>query len=282
MKLRIMSNNIWWIDNNSPAWEEKGENCSAEVRIPGFVRMYSETNPDVIGIQECSRKMVDLLMREISAKKLPYALAWGKDTPVLYRTDRFELVNTEFLIYPEKVQGYEGSFNNHLTKSYCIAVLRIKESGKLFIFASTHLWWMSSDPASKNYAQYSDEAREYQLKMLIDRVTELEKKYGCPSIIAGDMNTRYDSLALKAAFVRGYVHAHDVAAEYADETMGMHYCYGDRFDTKPYQKGFTESIDHILLRGFEDGFVRRFERFSPDYYMPLSDHFPVWIDVELN
>ena len=31
----------------------------------------------------------------------------------------------------------------------------------------------------------------------------------------------------------------------------------------------------------ERGFVRCFERFSPDYYLPLSDHSPVFVDVEL-
>jgi hypothetical protein len=33
--------------------------------------------------------------------------------------------------------------------------------------------------------------------------------------------------------------------------------------------------------GAEDGFVRRFERFSPDYYFPLSDHSPAFADVEI-
>lgn len=281
-KLRIMSNNIWWCDGNLPKWEEKGDDCSPEVRIPGFIRTYTETAPDLIGLQESGRKMTDLLMREISAKKMPYALIWGKDTPILFRTDKFEVVDTEFLIYPEEIPGYEGSFNNHVTKSYCIAVLRVKENGKLFVFATTHLWFKSGDPESKQYQPYSDEARAYQLCMLIDRVTEVEKKYNAPSIIVGDMNARYDSLALQEAFKRGYVHAHDAAVEYANELQGMHYCYADRYDTKPYEGGFVYSFDHILIRGFDEGFVRRFDRFFPDYYMPLSDHFPVWIDVEFN
>lgn len=279
-KLRIMSNNVWRNDKNLPAWESKGHDCAVETRVLGLFKVYEETLPDIIGFQECSPRMVDLLMRKFSGENMPYMLIWGKDTPILYRTDKFEIVDTEFLIYPEEVTGYEGAFNNYLTKSYCIAVFRSKENGKLMIFASTHLWWMSADPASKSYAPHSNEARAYQLNMLIDRVSELENKYNCPSIIVGDMNARIDSLALQSAFKRGYVHAHDIAAEYADETMGMHYCYGDGFDTKPYLKGFADSIDHILLRGFEDGFVRRFERYSPDYYMPLSDHFPVFIDAE--
>lgn len=65
---------------------------------------------------------------------------------------------------------------------------------------------------------------------------------------------------------------HDAAVEFADETQGYHNCGGN---------GFKSAIDHILVRGAEDGFVRRFERFSPEYYLPLSDHSPVFVDVEL-
>ena len=30
-----------------------------------------------------------------------------------------------------------------------------------------------------------------------------------------------------------------------------------------------------------DGAVKCFERYSPDYYYPLSDHSPAFIDIEL-
>lgn len=281
-KLRIMSNNVWRNDKNLPAWEANGYDCAVETRVPGLFKAYRETLPDIIGIQECSPRMADLLMREFSGEKMPYMLIWGKDSPIIYRTDKFELVDSELFIYGDRVPGYDEEFKNYHPKAYCAAVFRVKENGKMFVFGNTHLWWKSGNPANKNYLPHSDEAREYFLGQLMDSVDLLVKKYNCPSIIVGDMNAKCDSPALKAAFERGYLHAHDVAAEYADETMGMHYCYGDGFDTKPYPKTFADSIDHILIRGFEDGFVRRFERFSPDYYMPLSDHFPVWIDVEFN
>ena len=279
--LRIMSNNIWRCDENNEIWRSFGADCSAEARVPGLFRVYRETEPDVIGLQECSPHMADLLMRLFSKQKLPYALLWGKDTPIIYRTDKFEVSHTEFLIYPEEIEGHDGSFNNQQTKSYCIAVFREKESGKQLIFATTHLWWKSSDPANKNYQPYSDEARAVQLNLLMDRLDELEKVYACPIIFVGDLNATPDSLAVQAAFARGYRHAYDLAVEYRNETQGMHYCYPDRYDTEPYPLQFDQSIDHILLRGEEEGCVRRFDRYAPDYYMPFSDHFPVWIDMEL-
>jgi 5-methyltetrahydrofolate--homocysteine methyltransferase len=43
---------------------------------------------------------------------------------------------------------------------------------------------------------------------------------------------------------------------------------------------FEEAIDHILIIGEEEGAIKRFERYSPDYYFPISDHSPAYIDVE--
>lgn len=284
-KLRLMSNNIWCCGNNIASWAEKGEDCSAEHRAKGFVRVYKETQPDVIGLQECTARLADNLMQLFKDGKEPYALLWGRDTPIIYRTDKFELIDSDYLIYPLNIPGYEGEFNNEQTKSYCIAVFKTKEDGKCFIFASTHLWWKTSNKDEArlptDYQPHSDEAREYQINMLIDRVEELRIKYNCPSIIVGDFNAKYDSLAVQAAFSRGYVHGHDIATEYRDEKNGHHFCFAEGYDHYENPKPFKESIDQFIIKGAQEGFVKRFDRFYEDYYMCLSDHFPMWCDVEL-
>ena len=148
MKLRIMSNNQWRCDKNKPWWREHGLDCSAETRERGFLKFYSETVPDIIGLQEISPLMLEKLMVFEQKMGLNYASVRGKDTPVLCRRDLFELLDSSFLIYPESIPGYDGSFNNSNTKSYCAAVLRDKAEGKLLTVMSTHLWWKSSDPSS--------------------------------------------------------------------------------------------------------------------------------------
>ena len=111
------------------------------------------------------------------------------------------------------------------------------------------------------------------------RIEELKEKYNCPAIAVGDMNTSYNSEAIQSAIARGYLHAHDTAAEYVDERNGYHYCFPDGYDNYEKPGSFEAGIDHILISGAPTGFVRRFERFTPDYFMPLSDHFPVFADV---
>lgn len=277
--LRIMSNNIWWSDANSEIWAKNGDDCSAPTRAKGFFRVYKELAPDILGLQECSGFMGKILRRMFEDENLPYEFLYGRDTPILFRKDKFDVIETSSFIYREEVPGFEGSFNNCQTKSYCIVALKEKESDKVICFATTHLWWMEDDPKHKNYRAHSSEARAYQLNLLLDKAEEFIAKYNCPCIVVGDLNADISSIALTSAFNRGWLHTHDLASE-KDETMGMHYCYADGFTTTPYDKDFSDSIDHILIKNQGDMVINSFNRYSPDYYMPLSDHFPVYIDVE--
>lgn len=279
MKLRLMSNNQWKCDNNLPEWEAKGMDCSPTVRERGFARLYAEKLPDVIGLQEVSAIMADKLVRYCRDAGVHYSLLWGKDTPIVYRPDKLELIDSDFALFPDEFPGHEGCFNNGKTKSWCLAVFRAKEDGKCFVFVSTHLWWKSGNPQSKNYQAASDEARAYQMGLVMDVAEQYAAKYSCPIIIVGDLNANYRSLAVRAALERGYAHAHNVATDFADEEHGYHWCGRDGF--VPYvPRPFEEGIDHILLKGMPVGGVRRFERYTPEYYLPISDHSPVYIDVE--
>ena len=281
--IRLMTHNIWNRDKNSPEWEAQDFDCSAEARVGGLLRVWQETQPDVIGCQEASALMADLVKEGMPG----YTLIWGRFTPILYRTDKLELVDSEFLTYPEAIEGFEGKFNDVRSKAYNIGVFRVKDSGKLFIFATTHLWWKrsprpdESEPYPKTCLPYSDEAREYQIELLTTALDRFRAKYNCPAFLVGDLNTGFESKAVQSAIAKGYRHAHDIAVEYADERNGWHYCFPDVYDMYEEPKPFEEGIDHILVKGEPEGFVRRFERFTPDWYMPVSDHFPAFVDVEM-
>ena len=280
MKLRIMSNNLWYCNENRPAWAEKGLDCSAAVRAAGFAALYAQLQPDIIGLQECSALMSDELMQRFPEHQLPYTLLWGHDTPILYRSDRFDLVDSAYLLYPETLPGYEGCFNNGRTKSYLAAVLCCKADGKLLVVATTHLWWKSGNPDSPIYQPYSAEARAYQLSLLMDKLDALQAKYACPAVMLGDFNAGYDSLAVQSALSRGWLHAHDTASEYADEGNGHHPCDDSGF--KPYiPRDFRFSLDQIMHRSVSKFLVTRFDRYKGEKYMALSDHLPVWVDADL-
>ena len=121
-----------------------------------------------------------------------------------------------------------------------------------------------------------------QLQMADQMIRKYQAKYGnCPVILGGDMNAHYDAPVLRWALGEGgYSHAHDVAVDFVDETSGYNGCGPNGpgvWDTR----GFKTAIDHILVRDLPDGAVKRFERYSPDCYLYLSDHSPIITDVEL-
>lgn len=283
-RIRIMTHNVWNCDNNHKAWEEKGEDCSAKARVGALVRIYKETLPDIIGGQEVSALMADLLKENLLSAGMDYTIIWGRFTPIIYRADKFELLDSHFETYPEKIEGFEGSFNDVRSKSMNLAVFREKQSGFTFIFATTHLWWKTTNKeyiGKSSYQEFSDEARTYQVGLLLKKVDEFKAKYNCPAVVVGDMNTHYDTEALQLLLKNGYKHAHDVATEFAEESVGLHYCYPAGYETYYYDRPFETAIDHILVTDDIVQTVKRFERYSPDYYFPISDHSPAFIDLEI-
>ena len=283
-RIRLMTHNVWNCDGNHKAWEEKGEDCSAKKRVGALVRIYRETLPDIIGGQEVSVLMADLLKENLLDCGMDYTFIWGRFTPIMYRADKFELLDSHFESYPEKIEGFEGSFNDVRSKSMNIAVFREKQSSFTFVFATTHLWWKKTDEkfiGTSSYQAHSDEARTYQMGLLIKKINEFKAKYNCPAIVVGDLNTGYNSEAVQLLLKNGYKHAHDVATEYAEESVGLHYCYPAGYETYYYDRPFETAIDHIIVSDDAKDYVRRFERYSPDYYFPISDHSPSFIDVEI-
>lgn len=285
-RMRLMTHNVWNCDNNWPKWAEKGEDCSAGVRVGALLRVYRETLPDIIGGQEVSALMLDLLKEGFQTENVKYTAIWGRFTPILYRADKFDLIDSEFGTYSERIEGLEGEFNDVKSKSWNLGVFRNKENGNVFVFATTHLWWMNSpkdeaDIGKSGYQAGSDEARCAQIATVAKVIAHYREKYECPAILVGDMNTDYNSKAMTYLREQGFKHAHDIATEHADDTVGYHYCFASGYETYYYDREFETAIDHIYVIGVSDDAVKCFERYSPDYYFPISDHSAAYIDIEL-
>ena len=274
--VRLMGQNMWNCTKNLPAWEEMGLDCSSSVRMRGHAKILAELLPDVLGGQEVNMQMQLDLKLNCIAMQLPYTIIWGNMTPIVYRADRLELLDTEYLLYPEQMEGYEGSFNDVKSKSCNVGVFRVKETGNVFVFAATHLWWKSSEAQPG-----SAEVRRIQLGMATELVKTYQAKYGgCPAVLVGDLNAGYHAPALRFALEDGgWQHAHDVAVEYRHEGKGFNGCGGHPgvWQEEPFEK----ALDHILVRGMPAGAVRRFDRYCAEDYVYLSDHAPVYIDLEL-
>ena len=131
----LMSNNQWKCDRNNDFWRERGEDCSAEARVPGMARAYLEVMPDILGLQEVSNRQAEILMDNMRHVKLDdgteasYEYLSGRDTPIVYRRDKLKLLESGFFLYSTEVPGFEGSFNNSETKSWCWGVFEDRKDG---------------------------------------------------------------------------------------------------------------------------------------------------------
>ena len=275
--IRLMSQNQWNCTNNRPLWEEQGLDCSAEVRMKGHIQIFKDVMPDIVGGQEVNKDMQLIFKVYALEENLPYTIIWGNMTPIFYRADKFELLDTEYILYPATIEGYEGKFNDARSKSLNLGVFRDKASGKVFIFATTHLWWRGD-----NSQPGSNVARVQQVQQATALLAKYQEKYGgCPIVFVGDMNCSYTSDPIKYIMNEaGYLHAHDIAVDFRHEGRGYNGCNGNGpgvWQDRP----FETAIDHILVKDAPEGSVKRFDRYCPDYYLPISDHAPVYIDFEI-
>ena len=285
MKLRIMSHNVWECDDNTTAWKNAGNDCSCETRTQGFLRIYDETCPDVVGFQEMTPRMLAYMSQELINRNKKYTFIWGGYSPIMYNSEKLELIDSEWELYPEYIEGLGGPFNNDKRKSWSVAVFRIKENGKIFAYATTHLWYKRNpiteeDYKSPKHQPNSNEARAWQMELLMSKLEKYSNKYDCPMILTGDMNTPFKSQPIKTAIENGFLPARDLATDFADNSMGYHYCYPDRYETVYNPAPFEYAIDHVMVKKVEENSVKNFVRYSPDYYFPLSDHSPAYVDIE--
>ena len=108
-KLRILSNNVWACSKNYPWWEERGLDCASPARAPLFARAYKELLPDLIGWQEGDsyfRELTPVAMKEAGLTN--YEIIPAGYTSILYNKDRLELRESQFFVYPDTMEGFDG------------------------------------------------------------------------------------------------------------------------------------------------------------------------------
>ena len=283
-KLRLMSQNQWYWSDNRPEWQELGLDSSAATRMHGHIRVFQDLMPDVVGGQEITPEMQQYFKFYAADAGLSnYALIWGNYTPIIYRSDKLELVDTEYLCFPTLIEGLPKRYNDSGSKGATLAVFRTKEDGKMFIFLTTHLWFKRGNPEHPKYCPGSNEARAFQLRMAKELIEKYRRIHGdIPAVLVGDLNGGSDSEALiPVLWEGGYLHAHDLATDYAIEDGGFNSL--STHGPGKWHEGldYLHTFDHIIVKDFPEGAIKRFDRHMPDYYLYLSDHAPVYIDIEL-
>ena len=265
--LRIMANNVWSRDNNNTTWANMGENCSALVRAEGFVTCYMAFKPDVINVQEMSKKMLGYILENFKNAGYNYAATETiKALNIIYNTETLTLVEHGYHIF---TYGCDGS-----SKGYAWALFEHKATGERFVSLSTHFWWKSETAQAG-----SDEYRQRQANEAADKCLELAATYNCPVFIGGDFNARTSTVAMKNMINKGMMNAFGNAL--VSDNLGSHHPCGPDGFSRGSAGTNNEAIDHMFYCNLGDAVLNSFRRTQPYFFIKLSDHYPLYVDVTL-
>lgn len=276
MKLRLMTSNIWGDYFGNPV-EERAQN---------FIDIFTRYSPDVIGIQEATTnwyksELFDWLTNNYYLAGSEY-FADGTAGKVKINNEYFDSTNYTVLAYKkEKYELYEKGMERYFhtpdpSKVVTWAVLRDKESDKVFGVCNTHLWW-------KYINEEDDKLRVSNVRQLVAVMKHLSAKYSCPVFALGDFNSLPDCEAYRLLKSEGVADLQETATETTNITSHQ----GDpvrgadgKLHGTQSDNDKSHSIDHIV--GFGEGYkALRYDIIVDQDALDASDHSPVYADIEI-
>lgn len=223
-----------------PPWEE---------RKPLVVKLMTDHDPDVIGLQEATPRQVKFLVESMPGfAALHYPRYNYTDATLLYRSDRFDLVDSGFWwLSPKPDAPLSTGFGNTVPRLVIWGKLKHKPSGRQLYVVNTHF----------------DNTMPSQVKMAAlcqEKLAPMAAE-GLPMIWMGDFNTdqkRGDYAML-------------VSNDWRDSYLASPKASANgRDDNVPTFESGTR-IDHIFHHGPIE--ATAWERL--DTSQPLSDHYPI-------
>ncbi|WP_218587561.1 endonuclease/exonuclease/phosphatase family protein [Rhodothermus profundi] len=191
LSLRVVSYNLRY-DNPADgpnAWPHRMD------RIVAFVRFYE---PDVLGVQEALRAMLDSLQTRLPAYRwVGVGRADGRDggefSAIFYRTDRLELLESQtFWLSPTpEVPGSKG-WDAALERICTWAHFRDRRTGQTFFVFNTHL-------------DHEGTRARLESARLLHRVIA-QKAQQAPVLLTGDFNTTENTPPYAALTADGLLH----------------------------------------------------------------------------
>jgi len=229
--------------------------------------------PDVCTFQECNpntiRQGEDAVHKLISDA---YAEAFssaadGNFTPVFYRKDKYQEIDSGFWVYSGK--------NDIQSKSATWIVLERNEDGKRFGVASTHFWF-------KHQSEEDNLQRLQNVEELEKICKYMDETYHVPVIVAGDFNNGKQALlgdgAYKAMIQKGFFDVRYNACESTDCHTLHHPPVRNEDGEYAYADMPNSTIDYIFTYGVQELTAQKFQVDTSEKALCSSDHCPMIAD----
>lgn len=258
MKVRLMSSNVWgdYFGNEVSGRDRK---------LEGIYRKYF---PDILGLQEMTQSWWNSPIWESLSDEYAFVpvATEGKLNfiPLLYRHKDFEVIDSGWKLYHEELDASKG---------YTWAAFRRKADGMRFVVFNTHFMWKGE----KVY----DVIRRYNAMELNHAMQNVWNAYGFDTFFMGDLNCLRDSLAWKYLESEGWETSYLAAGEcseisswHRDPVRGTDGAFHGSLTTDTKEC----SIDHI---GMKKNTVAVKQAVADVEALDATDHFPIYVDIEL-
>ena len=252
--VRLMSFNIRYWNNNADY-----ENGWA-MRRRAIPAMLDDVKPDVFGTQEITHVQIEYLDRKMPRYKHVGLFREGGDTgecpSIFYDAEIVSLEDWGGFWLSETPTQCSIGWDARYKRVAVWARLKMKESGKEFVFVNTHL------------DHKGQEARVKGLDLILDTLATINGKK-LPVALVGDLNMLPDDKGMER-ITRTMKDARTVAVS-----------SDDKYSFNGFGKTWTGIIDYIWFDGF-----RKCTDFKvvckPYLHIPfISDHYPIRADLEL-
>ena len=154
MNIKVVSFNILCVDST--------ENYLISDRAPRLKAVIAPFDPDVIGIQEYRDPWEPHFKEQFPDYEMFNEWrsddAWRESGPILYKRDKFELIDKGHFWYsdtPEVMSGSEWDEAFHCNRICEYVVLSEKSSGKRFAFMNTHFGFGDNGQVSKYFLAFN-------------------------------------------------------------------------------------------------------------------------------
>lgn len=250
---RIMSANLLV---NYESWG----GTDAHKRAKMFFGILDAYKPDIVAIQEMSDQWYCCLTKNRGSYRLVYPISSGAMfhmTGLMYNSDTVTLLDYGRMEY---TQG-----DNKKLRRVVWGFFEDNETKKQYVVTSTHFDLIREGSEKEELNIMNTQASE-QLNI----ISELEKRFDCPVISAGDFNAMDDGGYDNEYFAPT---VYNTIAETLTDTkyIAKTKTNGDGRDVdKP-------TFDHIFLKG--NATVNRYSIISDSVMTQMSDHYPIFADI---
>lgn len=258
--VRIMSSNLL-VDYES--WG----GTPAKPRAKMYTSVVDTYRPDVIGIQEMSDAWYCLLRQNLpDGYKMLYPVSSGvfvRMTALVYNAQTLTLVEHGQQVYTQAT--------NPRLRRVVWGLFETKQTGERFVVTTTHLDLLHDDMVQAELPVMQSEAKE-----MVQLVKDLQQTYACPVFATGDFNAKEPSAHTRevdAPSVYTYLCEQMTDTKYvAKQSVGG--------SAEPLSK---PTYDHVFYAG-ESGSVHvlKYELLSDRSLQNMSDHYPIYVDVQLS